>query len=477
MRYHTPSTNNKPHNKQLWLALRFPHLSTEVSNFYADEKNQNIITLKTHAIQQLEECCYQFSPYIEKQCAHKENNYAISLELSRCLRLFHGLKALTTKLFQQLECLPYSFRFGVAHTAPAAWLLSMQNHKICDSNTRDIFLQRLQNIPVKYLQLPASIINALDKTGFETLGDIARQIKSSSVGPLHKRFGHEFSEYIKSVFDIENTLEQQSLFTRPTKQHQTQKYFSKHIQFDFPLDNIQLLQPAMEDLLKKLDHFMHKHQLQSQHIVWTLFDIYQNTEKIHVRASHGGSTQSKPSWTLFLDISLIQFEHYSLPFAVDVLQLECHKLNAIQASNEGFSFDGKKPLNNEELEITLVKIKARLGENAIYKVSYQPSHIPEDSMQRILLGTCANTHLPPEQSVALRPTWLLEKPQKIQIKSQQLTWCGPLSLIEGPERIEGYWWQQNCARDYFIAIRDDKLRLWVYHDLLDNQWYTHGIFS
>ena len=129
-------------NKQepLWLALRFPSLPCEVQGFSvtADgtryynnfERNEK---LEQQALYQLAQCCYHFSPYVETQSHTSEPG--LLLELSRCLKLFKGTQALTKGLFKQLRAFGYHFEYGLAHTASGAWLLSWQQHAVCDVRT------------------------------------------------------------------------------------------------------------------------------------------------------------------------------------------------------------------------------------------------------------------------------------------------------------------------------------------------------
>jgi protein ImuB len=50
-------------------------------------------------------------------------------------------------------------------------------------------------------------------------------------------------------------------------------------------------------------------------------------------------------------------------------------------------------------------------------------------------------------------------------------------LIAGPERIQGQWWNEPSARDYFIGLRQDQQRLWLFWDLHKQQWFVQGIFA
>lgn len=500
---HSHSHNN------LWLALRFPWLPLEALGFHASDSEAMVIGkqqkvfcanaqalakgvhcgmdcssaqilsgAKIHehdgareqqALQHLQSMCYAFTPYIELQ----QHGHGLLLEVSRCLKLFKGLEKLTHALRHQLR--QQTYEQGIAHTAEGAWLLSWKAHPANDKDTRENYIQRLHSIPIELLSVRHKTIDALNKTGFNTLGDVCKQIQTSSTSSLRKRFGKEFSDYIKNIFAIENNLQQQALFTKPTKQYHPEDYFCEHIQLDYPLNNMALIEPLMEKLLRSFNQYLNKRQIQSQSLLWRLYDIHHNKEER--RINFPDTKNPHTSWKFLLDLSRIQFEHQPLPFEVDTLELFCNQFLSRSNPTGSLNFPGTKKRDNEALQLTLAKIKSRLGDHTVYKVSYKHCHIPEESSHKIALCEKPNEDIATREAIALRPTWLLKTPQIIKTHNKSLLWQGKLQIIQGPERIEGYWWRKPCARDYFIAIREDKLRVWIYFDRTHQLWYVHGIFA
>lgn len=73
-----------------------------------------------------------------------------------------------------------------------------------------------------------------------------------------------------------------------------------------------------------------------------------------------------------------------------------------------------------------------------------------------------------------RPNRLLKAPQKISPSLvRQFHFFSPLPL----ERLEDHWW--NCAvkRDYYYALTPQKQWVWIFRDLLLNEYYVHGYFD
>jgi protein ImuB len=54
-----------------------------------------------------------------------------------------------------------------------------------------------------------------------------------------------------------------------------------------------------------------------------------------------------------------------------------------------------------------------------------------------------------------------------------------LQLIDGPERLETGWWDEDgIARDYYTAADSGGRRLWVFRNRARaSSWYLHGYFG
>jgi protein ImuB len=177
------------------------------------------------------------------------------------------------------------------------------------------------------------------------------------------------------------------------------------------------------------------------------------------------------------DLSLIQLENRDLPFEVDTLSLNCHAAMPVQARSHTLDFDLGRKINRHSFSITAAKLKARLGDASVYKLSYCDGYLPQDTNQRILLTEQSKQDLPEIHQRAQRPNWLLDSPSLIDVRKQGLYWRGRIRLIAGPERIQGNWWREPSARDYFIGLRQDQQRLWIFLDLHKQQWFVQGIFA
>lgn len=422
-------------------------------------------------LDQLAEHLYVFTPYIQIFRSVTVPDSGLLLELSRCLMLFNGLENICEKI--KVKLADISIAQGLAHTAEGAWLLSYECHAINRDANREAFIEQLNRVPIERLYDWPSAVEALKRTGFHILGDISRQIERQSISGIKKRLGQDFAEFITRIFAIDQKFQQPALFTKPIQTYQPKEIFFDTLQFDYPVIQIDQLHAPLERMLKNLEEFLRKRKLSCQQVKWRLFDIH---HKFHCIAVHCATPQNTSK--LFYDLSLIQLENQQLPFAVDTIELTCQHLQKWQEENQTLNFSGSRNRRSGSHDLALLegKLKARLGGHATYKVSYQDSHIPEKTYEKLPVFAHANQQLPPAHQYTIRPSWLFETP--FPVKNQRiLFWGGTLELLAGPERIEGQWWINPTARDYYVARREDGLRVWVYRDLSNDHWFVHGIFA
>lgn len=477
--------NNKsvlsPPAMRLWLAIR---LATDTDRTPTDAID-NAIEKK---LMELCEVLYQFTPHLQIYISRYTNAHGVLLEISRSLTLFGGIKILLDAIHQQLQIKDISqgYHHALAHTAQAAWLCSFLDNreKLVEciepktiehqpEQLRHFFRKQLQLLPITCLEEFPRVITALTQTGFVSLGDIMQQIQVSGLRSFTKRFGNEFSQYLGDMLDISKDLQQAGLFSAPVPIFHPEIQFIERVDFEFPVAQLDLLQPGLELLLQKLSHYLQQRQQQCQMVEWYLISIYQEREIIRV---HCDTPQQQGN--LLLDLSLIQFEQYAFRFAVDQLELHCPFTSALQTKTYHLDFSQQSPSHKttQDFTLTTAKLKARLGNSAIYKISYKDDHLPELSNDIISYHKTAWQALPALQQQALRPKWLFAIPQTIEQTTKGLQWRGQLQLLAGPERIHTHWWDTPTARDYFMAQRHDGLRLWIFKDLNQQRWFVQGVF-
>lgn len=425
------------------------------------------------ALAELSEQFYHFSPYIDRHRSDVLAQSGLLLEISSCLKLFGGLKAFSDMVFTHLAQTPYGCEYGLAHSAKAAWYLSFDYHEVVGNETKSLFIERLNKLSIDLLFDYPKAVDALYKTGFKTFGDLAKQIEGKSISSFKKRLGAAFNDVLCEVYDIDQNFQQNSLFEKPRDIYRPVEWFEEEIQFDYPVTNVEQLKPAFESLLQDLSDYLRKRQQQCQYLEWCISDIYRKKEIVKVN-----SDEPQSHWQLLYDLSLIQFDNKELPFEVDTVKLTCHHVMSLQTKSQVLDFDqSRRRKTTNDFTVTIAKLKARLGDSAVYKLGYRDSRVPEITNAMVTLADKCNQELPEVHLKALRPTWLLTQPELIEMKGNRLHWHGYLATLVGPERVIGDWWEEPIARDYFLAKRHDNLPVWIYFDLYDKKWYVHGVFA
>ncbi len=429
------------------------------------------------ALDQLCEELYNYTPHIETHRVSTQEgceDIGLLLELSRCLTLFKGLMPLIEQLTDALKNTQLSYRLGQGHSKQMAWLLSYTQQTVVPHYTRDDFIAQLQALDLKHIYEYPAAVAQLKKTGFFTFADTTRHIEQASLHSLRKRCGEEFCDHLADIYGIGTGLAQVSLFTAPLATYRPQTIFSESLQFDYPVSNCEQLAHPITTLLGCLTGELVKNQAQTQTICWMLYDIYQNQASICVRLErlHRDSK-------LAIDLTMIQLQNQPLPFEVDVLELRCEKMFPVNFEHAAIDNDTNTAAEHHALATVTAKLHARLGDQAMFTLTPKDSHIPELSFAKTPID---NTRQKPvsataPQPKADRPAWIFNIPVKLGRRQNDLYWRGKLELLQGPERIEGLWWLKPTARDYFVARRDDHVRLWVFHDLHKNEWFVHGVFA
>lgn len=424
-------------------------------------------------LQALCEACYGVTPYVmsANELIGGRAQAGVALEVSRCLRLFKGSTGVVTQVRQLLQALDFDACWAWAHTAEAAWLLAIAHgasHRYMPAGALQprLALEAVYALPLSSVPALGKDIERLQAMGFSHLGELCRQAETFRA--IKKRLLPSSIDYLEALLGSEA---QGSLFQTAPAYFEPTLNFDEGVDAEYPITTIEWLQPVVDVLLERLAVFLVKHQCQVQHLQWQLYNIQHERHvlDIHLERMHHDTT-------LAADITRIHLEQQGLPFEVDRLELHCADLQALQINTQPL-WEESAYKNREALARLSARLQSRMGDEAFFKVSCRDAILPEACLQKIAVQESACSQLPEGVASKHRPMWLLEPPEKIHRHNGQLNWQGVLEIISEPERIQTGWWQHACARDYYIARRDDQQLLWLYHDLHQHCWYVHGVFG
>jgi protein ImuB len=111
------------------------------------------------------------------------------------------------------------------------------------------------------------------------------------------------------------------------------------------------------------------------------------------------------------------------------------------------------------------RLRARLGDEAVYRVAPAGDPRPERSWRR------DDGRVSPQVSLPPRPTWLLQKP--VPLRGHDLR------IVSGPERLESGWWDgEDARRDYYVVETAQGQRAWAFARVGEREnWMLHGWFA
>jgi len=388
---------------------------------------------------------YQFSAIITLKTPH-----ALLLELGSCLNLYSNWPSMQTHIQHQLESLGIASHFSVAHTPAAAFLYAQAGLPATDSI--EMLESTLPEIDIRHLEVDATIKEALCGMGLNRLG----QVLSLPRAGLSKRFGTGFSQYLQRVSGEQP--DPQPAFSIPL-------HFQDEFDFIEEVEHLQGIQFALKRMFGKFEHYLRARQKQVQQYQITLIHRKQRTTAISV---HFASRLQKAE-DLF-KMAQLKLETIQLEQPVIGMTLSAHRFLAQQ--EKARDLFGEQQAQEEKFGL-LDKLQPRLGEQHCSGLSTAADHRPEKAWR-----PSAPTAVESDSRTQQRPLWLMTQPHALLERDGQPLYFGALQLLNGPERIETGWWDnQPINRDYFIARHAKGALYWIYFDRDERKWYVHGLFA
>lgn len=432
---------------------------------------------ESQLLQQLAQWGYSFTPVVSPRTPDKKQSKqqiqddgdtaCLFLELSGVLKASGGLAPLLLQLRKELHKMRINHAMGLGHSPSAAHLLSqLPEHRQWLAETKTAptpqqWRQWISFAPSKLLDCSNKAIAKLYSCGIKRVSQLLA-IPLSEVG---NRFGRGFIDYLARLNGTRPD---------PVPSYEPAPEFHSELFFPSPLDNSeQLLFPAGR-LVRELCRQLQRRQLYSQQLCWILDYGSRGHHQVTVDISRPLFDPQR-----LIALTKLQLERVALKEPVQALRLKCQQLQPLetQSLREDFFDEGSKLHESYQL---IDKLKARLGHQALSGVTLKESYLPEQAWQNTDSLTLQSKHRSHQLNPvnAPRPSWLLPRPDRIQQRNHKLFYDGELQLLQGPERIDGYWWQhRRHARDYYIARGVHGSLYWVFQDLTSEDWYLHGVYS
>lgn len=406
------------------------------------------------------------------------------LDIGGCAHLFGGEPALRDDLLQRMTRFGFAAQTAIADTIGAAFAAARFAPGVCLATGGERRL--LEPLPLAALRLPQETVSVLARLGLKRIGDVIDLPRK----PLAARFGSDFLRQIDRALGREreplNPL-------RPVAPYVAEQRFAE------PIAREEDVLAVTARLAGRLCALLERRGEGARRIDLCLFRTDGAVKRIEAGASRP-LRDSQEIRALFGERLAALGDEADPGFGFDLMRLSVTA--AEPAPTEQSSFGTSE--ETVEVDRLVDRLAARLGSRRVGRLVAHDSHIPE----------CAGTVLPAQAhagaeiedgwrafrrhraTVALspRPLRLFARPEPIEAIAMvpdgpplRFRWRRALHEVaaaEGPERIEGAWWNEDGGptRDYFRVEDVAGHRFWMfraglYRETSAPRWFLHGLFG
>ena len=453
----------RPRAKQLWYAAVFPQLAKE------------------HSAVLLQRLCMHAQQFTSFVSIEPPN--ALMLEIKGSLKLFGPrLHTDIDARWRQLELQAYSAT--APSTLAALWLARGamgRPGQACPGQpcpgtpaSAPIHIEELGMLPGRLAELPIACtawdierLQTLRAMGVTRVGELLRLPRAG----LARRLGKA------TVQDLDIALARQFA---PRRAFVPRERFRARCDFETEIETVVYLEKALEPLIARCADFLRERQAGVQTLRLKLRHRADPATYVHLGLASITSERRR-----LMDVLAQKLTRLELQAPVRDMELISGALQPLSAGSLDV-FAGRPSAGasgRDSLPQLVERLRARLGEDAVYGVVSIAEHRPEAAWRRVqeLRGEKMADHPILTDRGMPRPVWLLAAPLPLESVL--------LILEQGPERIESGWWDgKGVARDYYIARQTrgarphgaplaHGARLWVFQERQSKRWYLHGMFA
>jgi protein ImuB len=377
---------------------------------------------------------------------------ALLLEIGGSLKLFGGARIVRERLQAELAAQGYCANLALAPTPRAAlWLSRAGSQSVLDARATGA---RLGALPLTALDLPERAERNFARLGVSTVREAFRLPRDG----LARRFGPAL------LRDWDRALGRLPEARRGFRETPA---FTARRELPVALTETGRLMPFLDAMLAALADTLRRHDAGIDSLTLAFEHSRGAATTVRLRLLAVGRDPVH-----FKRLVGTRLESLHLPASVIAIRLESSPFKIIGAATSELL--ATRTNTTTEWSELIETLRARLGREAVRGVAPRDDPRPEQGWIAVEPGAAADVSDVPRR----RPVWLLEAPRLLHKKNETPLYRGrPLALVEGTERIEAGWWdEQAVRRDYFTACTRDGARLWVYRDACA-RWFLQGYFA
>ena len=425
----------RPRSKHLWYAAVFPELTQAEP---------------TDALQKLCKHAQTFTSFVSVEPPN-----ALLLEIQGSVKLFGSLKILHAGIDACWRRLAVpAFSATAPSTLAALWLARAAKPAGSPVHFEDSRLlpSHLAKLPIACTAWDIEWLQTLRAMGVTRIGELLRLPRAG----LARRLSPAV------VQDLDIALARQSA---PRRAFMPRERFRERCDFEAEIEHAAYLEKALEPLIERCAQFLRERQAGIQTLQLRLKHREGPSSRIQLGLASITSERRRLS-----DVLCQKLMRLNLKAPVRGMELISGSLRGLSAA----SLDALAGLGSGSRDTApqlVERLRARLGEEAVYGMVLIPEHRPEAAWRRVHELRLSSATKSGEQMLdpkMPRPVWLLDEPVALSKPE----------ILQGPERIESGWWDgKGVARDYYVARQSHGARLWVFQERRSKRWYLHGVFA
>lgn len=444
-----PATAVHSRPKHLWYAVVFPQLASRHPAGLLER-------LGLHA--------RQFTSWVSLEMPD-----GLLLEINGSAKLFGSLETLHAALDAVWSRLSLAARSATApSTLAALWLARAGGSILIDDPGR--LAGVLAPLPTACTGWDEERLATLRAMGVTHLGELLRLPRAG----LARRFGPTVP------FELDVALARQAA---PRRSFVPRERFRERLDLETEIESLDGLCRVCLPLVDRCAQFLRARRMGVQSLELRL--RHRARADTRVRLGLAGVTSAR---CRLADVLVHTLARLALASPVRGVELVSATLRPLAAASLEVFAPGGAAGGRDTAPQLVERLRARLGERAVYGICTVAEHRPEAAWRRLdelpLQAArghgrgCAQRLSRHGLDEVARPAWLLQEPVMLFASDLQRVQRGDLILEQGPERIESGWWDgKDVVRDYYQARQMGGARLWVFQERRSERWYLHGVFA
>jgi len=384
---------------------------------------------------------------------------ALLLEIGACRRLFSGVAAIVAAALDGCRAQGWSVAWAVAPTPLGArWLARADAAASYESLAA--LQAALADLPCAVPGWPDEVVARLEAFGLRRLGEL------TAPAGLRRRIGNG---------PVDDLLRARGELPDPQRAFVFPERFAAGLELPSRVDFAEGLAFAAQRLFAALAGWLQVRQSLLRACTLRLTHDDGSSSALPLRFGEPCADEGR-----FMRLLREHLGRLQLAAPVEALHLDADEVVARPGASAGLF---EQAASGEGAAACLERLRARLGDTAVYSLAVHADHRPECATRSgdpaAILATKAAS---PASRAMPRPLWLLPVPQPLSERADGPHWHGPLQLLTRGERLESGWWDSgepvavgDLRRDYFVARNAQGQWAWIFRDA--QGWYLHGLFA